>query len=36
MVERVFGPVTRRHVGEMSEHRLRRRLLEQAKPLSAA
>ena len=36
MVERVFGPVTRRHVAEMSEHRLRRRLLEQAEPLSAA
>ena len=36
MVERVFGPATRGHVAEMSEHRLRRRLLEQAEPLSAA
>ena len=36
MVESRFGPVTRRHVAEMSSHRLARRLLEQAVPLSAA
>jgi hypothetical protein len=36
MVESRFGPVTRRHVAEMSSHRLARRLLEQTVPLSAA
>ena len=36
MVENRFGPVTRRHVAEMSSHRLARRLLEDTVPLSAA
>jgi hypothetical protein len=36
MVESRFGPVTRRHVTEMSSHRLARRLLEDTVPLSAA
>jgi radical SAM superfamily enzyme YgiQ (UPF0313 family) len=36
MVESRFGPVTRRHVAEMSSHRLARRLLEDTVPLSAA
>jgi radical SAM superfamily enzyme YgiQ (UPF0313 family) len=36
MVESRFGPVTRRHVAEMSSHRLARRLLENSVPLSAA
>lgn len=36
MVENRFGPPTRRHVAEMSSHRLARRLLEESVPLSAA
>jgi len=36
MVESRFGPVTLRHVAEMSSHRLARRLLEDTVPLSAA
>ena len=36
MVERVFSPVTRRHVADMAAHRLRRRLIEERAPLSAA
>src|SRR5262249_56172882 len=36
MVEGRFGTVTRRHVAEMSSHRLARRLLEDTVPLSAA
>lgn len=36
MVDRVFGPITRRHVADMSRHRLRRRLLEQASQAPSA
>jgi hypothetical protein len=36
MVEQRFGIITRAHVADMSKHRLRRRLLEDAEPLRVA